>query len=130
MDSYVIISKLHDDVWFCSIFVHLKLMNSTLSAVGLPWHQPVTVVVSFLGTNFASINLHMFRYDFPQRRSSLLSSLMSIIEAESLFVNQFQKKQRWKEPIHRTIRGHMASLVAPSISFPFLSYLFNEGIKG
>ena len=31
MDSYVIKGKLHDDVWFCSIFKHEKLMNSTPS---------------------------------------------------------------------------------------------------
>ena len=31
MDSYVIKGKLHDDVWFCSIFKHEKLMNFTPS---------------------------------------------------------------------------------------------------
>ena len=33
MDSYVITGKLHDDVWFCSIFKHEKLMNFTPSTI-------------------------------------------------------------------------------------------------
>ena len=33
MDSYVIKGKLHDDVWFCSIFKHEKLMNFTPSTI-------------------------------------------------------------------------------------------------
>ena len=33
MYSYIIIGKLHDDVWFCSIFKHEKLMNFTPSMV-------------------------------------------------------------------------------------------------
>ena len=36
MDSYVIIGKLHDDIWFCLIFKHVKLMNFTPSTVNLP----------------------------------------------------------------------------------------------
>ena len=40
MDSYIVIGKLHDDVWFCSISKHLKLMNLPLSALPLTWHQP------------------------------------------------------------------------------------------
>ena len=37
MDSYVITGKLHDDEWFCSIFKHEKLMNSTRP--GLAFHD-------------------------------------------------------------------------------------------
>ena len=37
MDSYVITGKLHDDVWFYSIFKHEKLMNSTRP--GLAFHD-------------------------------------------------------------------------------------------
>ena len=40
MDSYVRIGKLHDDVWFCSIFKHVNLMNFIPSMVGLAWHKP------------------------------------------------------------------------------------------
>ena len=35
MDSYVRIGKLHDDVWFCSIFKHVNLMNFIPSMSGL-----------------------------------------------------------------------------------------------
>ena len=56
MDPYVIIAKLHDDVWFCSIFKHVKLMNFTPSMVGLAWHQPKAILYSLNALLLSAVN--------------------------------------------------------------------------
>ena len=52
MDSYVIKGKLHDDVWFCSIFKHEKLMNSTPSTLAFHDNRLKVLNKNTVGTRF------------------------------------------------------------------------------
>ena len=53
MDSSVITGKLHDDEWFCSIFKHEKLMNSTRP--GLAFHDNRLIEMSNKDKEFSQL---------------------------------------------------------------------------